>query len=110
VRAHAIFQRGETISLALDHVQTDGPVTAVSALIKRARNGRVPPKEEPAAGAFTVTARAANGAIPAGWDLVIAAGLPEAGLYVTDVKMTVAGGTYVTEALFIEIAESVTPA
>lgn len=106
------FQRGETISLALDAVSGDPlSVTAISAVMKAVTPGRSSVNAgAPVAATFTLTPRAAAGDIPPGWTLtipaVISAGLI-AGAYLADAKLSVAGGVIVTESVAIRIKESV---
>lgn len=100
------FQRGETISLALDATSGDvGLVSAITAWMRRAIGAAVPPESAE----FTVTARAAAGDVPAGWDLVVdaaaSAALP-AGLYDADAAVTIAGGTSITSKVQINLTPS----
>lgn len=107
-----IYQRGETISLALDAVSGDpAGVSAISAKLKAVPPGRtsVPPGA-PVAANFSVSLRAAEGDIPAGWTLTIPAAASaalSAGAYLADAKLDVAGGTIVTESVAIRLKESV---
>ncbi len=108
-----IFQRGETISLALDAVSGDpAVVSAISAQLKAVPPGRtsVPPGE-PVAADFAISTRTAQGDIPAGWTLVIPA-LASAGLqpgaYLADARLEVGGGVIVTEPVAIRIRQAVT--
>jgi hypothetical protein len=109
MRADAVFSVGETILLGLDCAAGDfNSVTAIAATIKRARNGEIPPASDPVAGTFTITNRAAAPPIPIGWTLTLLAGLPSAGLFCVDARLTVAGGKIVTSAVFVQIEEAVT--
>jgi hypothetical protein len=107
------YQRGETISLALDAVSGDPlGVTAISAAMKAVLPGRTNIADgTPVAASFVVTARAAAGDIPAGWTLTIpaatSASLPP-GAYLADARLEVAGGVVVTDSVAIRIRPSVT--
>lgn len=107
-----VFQRGETISLALDAVTGDpATVSAISAQLKAIPPGRTSaPPGEPIAASFTISPRSASGDDPAGWTLVLTAAtsaglLP--GSYLADARLTVAGGVIVTEPVAIRIRQSV---
>ena len=107
-----IFQRGETISLALDAVSGDPlSVSAISAAMKAVAPGRTSVSAgAPVAALFTVTPRAAAGEIPPGWTLTIPAAISAgliAGAYLADAKLSVAGGVIVTESVALRIKESV---
>lgn len=71
------FQRGETISLALDAVTGDPlTVTAIGAVMKAVPPGRTGvPDGAPVAAAFSISPRAAVGDIPTGWTLNVDATL-----------------------------------
>lgn len=107
-----IFQRGETIMLALDAVAGDpAAVTAMTAHMKAVPPGRTcVDATTPVAAAFSISSRAAQGAIPAGWTLTIdaaaSAGLA-AGSYLADARLQVAGGVVITESIGLTIRESV---
>lgn len=107
-----IFQRGETIMLALDAVAGDpAAVTAMTAHMKAVPPGRTcVDATTPVAAAFSISSRAAQGAIPAGWTLTIdaaaSAGLA-AGSYLADARLQVAGGVVITESIGLAIRESV---
>jgi hypothetical protein len=109
-----IFQRGETIALALDAVQGDvAAVSTLSAALKPVAAGRtsVDPAS-PVAATFSVASRAANGDNPAGWTLTISAAASAgliAGSYLADAKLTAGGGVTVTTPLAIRINDPVTP-
>ena len=107
-----IYQRGETISLALDAVTGDpAQVTAISAAMKAVPPGRSEaPASAPVSASFAIAARPAVGDVPPGWTLTIPA-LVSAGLapgsYVADARLTVAGGVIVTESVTIRLRQSV---
>lgn len=108
-----IFQRGETISLALDAVTGD-PLTviSISAGMKAVAPGRtgISP-DTPLAAAFDIASRAASGDQPAGWtltiDAAVSAGLSP-GNYLADARLGSAGGVTITDSVGITIRESVT--
>lgn len=107
-----IFQRGETISLALDAVTGDPlSVTAISAAMKVVAPGRTSVSAgTPVAATFTISPRAAQGDIPPGWNLTIDAASSAAlatGNYLADAKLTVGGGVVITESVAIAVRESV---
>ncbi len=107
-----IFQRGETISLALDAVSGNPlDVTAISAELKAVPPGRTSvPEGAPVAATFVMIARPAVGSIPPGWTLVISAATSATlspGAYLADARLEVAGGVIVTDAVAIRIRPSV---
>jgi hypothetical protein len=107
-----IFQRGETISLALDAVAGDPlSVTAISAAMKAVAPGRTSVSAGvPVAAAFDISPRAAQGDIPQGWSLMVDAATSAAlaaGNYLADAKLTVGGGVVITESVAIALRESV---
>ncbi|MBL0924417.1 MAG: hypothetical protein IBJ12_08120 [Sphingomonadaceae bacterium] len=107
-----IFQRGETISLALDAVTGDPlSVTAMSASMKAVAPGRTSVSAaSPVAAVFTVAPRAAQGNIPPGWNLTIDAASSaalQAGSYMADARLQIGGGVVITESVAIAIRESV---
>ncbi len=108
-----IFQRGETISLALDAVSGDpASVTALTAQLKAVPPGRTSVPEGAAiAASFSVAARASDGEAPAGWTLTIpsaaSAALP-AGSYLADARLEVAGGVVISESVALRLRPSVT--
>lgn len=109
-----IFQRGETISLALDAVTGDPlTVTAIDAAMKAVPPGRTGvPDGAPVAAYFSVAARAAAGDIPAGWTLTVDAATSAAlapGAYLADARLQVASGVILTDPVAIRIRPSVTP-
>ena len=106
------YQRGETISLALDAITGDpAQVTAVSAAMKAVPPGRSEaPASAPIAASFAVTARPASGDDPAGWTLTIPAIVSASllpGAYVADARLEVAGGVIVTDSVAIRLRQSV---
>lgn len=108
------FQRGETISLALDAVTGDPlTVSAIGAAMKAVPPGRTGvPDGAPVATTFSISSRAAAGEIPPGWTLTIDAATSAmlvAGNYLADARLEVAGGVIVTEQVAIRIKPSVTP-
>ena len=107
------FQRGETITLALDAVTGDpAQVTAISAAMKPVPPGRTEAAADaPFAASFSITPRAASGNIPPGWTLSIPALVSASlvpGAYVADARLEVAGGVIVTDSIAIRIRQSVT--
>jgi hypothetical protein len=107
-----IFQRGETVSLALDAVTGDPlTVTAISAAMKAVAPGRISVSAgTPVAAAFTISPRAAMGDIPPGWTLSIDAAISAAlmpGNYLADARLDVGGGVIITETVAIALRESV---
>jgi hypothetical protein len=109
-----IFQRGETISLALDAVTGDpASVTGINAVLKALPPGRTEvPAGSPVAASFAISARAAAGDIPAGWTLTVPAPVSATlspGSYLTDARLEVASGVIVTEPVAIRIKPAVTP-
>lgn len=108
------YQRGETISIALDAVTGDPlTVTAISAVMKSVPPGRTGvPDSAPVAATFSISQRAAVGDIPPGWTLTIDAvtsAMLTAGNYLADARLEVAGGVIMTEPVAIRIKPSVTP-
>ncbi len=109
-----IFQRGETISIALDAVTGDPlSVTSVSAVMKALPIGRTTlPDDAAIAASFVITPRLAEGDVPAGWTLTIPAAVSAGlapGAYLADARLELAAGVVVTEAVAIRIKPSVTP-
>ena len=109
---HYTYQRGETISLALDAVTGDpAQIIAISAAMKAVPPGRSEaPATAPVAASFAVTARLAMGGDPAGWTLTIPAIVSASlspGAYVADARLEVAGGVIVTESIAIRLRQSV---
>ncbi len=107
-----IFQRGETISLALDALSGDPlAVSNISAAMKAVAPGRTSAAADaPVAAAFAITPRTASGDIPAGWTLTIAATVSQAltpGSYVADARIEIAGGVVITESIALRIKQSV---
>jgi hypothetical protein len=107
-----IYQRGETISLALDAVSGDpASVSAISAKLKAVPPGRTTvPASAPVAASFAIASRAAAGDIPAGWTLTISAATSAGlapGAYLADARLEVAGGVIVTDSVALRIRDSV---
>lgn len=107
-----VFQRGETISLALDAVTGDpATVTAITAKLKAVPPGRTTVSAaSPAAATFAIANRPAAGEFPAGWTLTITAAASSTltpGAYLADARLEVAGGVIVTESVALRIRESV---
>jgi hypothetical protein len=106
------YQRGETISLALDAVTGDpAEVTSISAAMKAVPPGRSEaPASAPISASFAIAARPAVGNDPAGWTLTIPALVSASlspGAYVADARLEVAGGVIVTESVAIRLKQSV---
>jgi hypothetical protein len=107
-----IFQRGETISLALDALSGDPlSVSGISAAMKAVAPGRTSvTADTPVAAAFAIAARLAAGDIPAGWTLTIPAIISQAltpGSYIADARIEIAGGVVITESVALRIKQSV---
>jgi hypothetical protein len=107
------YQRGETISLALDAVTGDpASVGAVTAQLKFVPPGRtVVPAGAPVAAAFTISTRAATTEFPAGWTLTIPASASaalSAGTYLADARLAVGTGVVITDQIVIRLKEPVT--
>lgn len=107
-----IFQRGETISLALDAVTGDPlSVTAISAAMKAVAPGRTSVNAGTlVAAVFAISPRAAQGDIPPGWSLTVDAAVSAAlatGNYLADARLEVGGGVVITESVAISVRESV---
>jgi hypothetical protein len=108
-----VFQRGETVSLALQIVSGDpAAVTAVTAAIKPVTPGRgTPDPAVPVAARFAVSFAPAAGDQPARWLLTLApavsAGLV-AGSYLADARLQVAGGVSITETVALTLRDAVT--
>lgn len=110
---HFIFQRGETISVALDALTGDpAAVSAITAALRPVAPGRLSAAPDaPLAATFAITARGPDAGVPGGWTLTIpdsvSAGLA-AGFYAADARLDVAGGVVITEPLSIRIRDAVT--
>jgi hypothetical protein len=107
-----VFQRGETLTLALDAVTGDpASVTAISAQLKAVPSGRTSvPAGAPVAATFAIVTRAAAGDFPPGWTLTISAATCSTlvpGSYLADARIEIAGGVIITEAVAIRIRASV---
>jgi hypothetical protein len=108
-----IYQRGETIALALDTLSGDPTnVTAISAQLKAVPPGRAQvPTDAPVAASFAIVARAAAGELPAGWTLTIAPAVSTtlaAGFYAADARIEIAGGVVITDPVSLRIRDAVT--
>ena len=108
-----IYQRGETISLALDAVVGDPlSVSAITAQLKAVPAGRTTiAANTPVAANFLITPHPAQGELPAGWTLTIDAVTSStltSGAYLADARLVVAGGVIVTEAVSLRLRDSVT--
>lgn len=107
-----VFQRGETLSLALDAVSGDpATVTAITAKLKAVPAGRTTaPASAPVAASFAVSGRAATSEFPSGWTLTIPAAtsaMLATGAYLADARLEVAGGVIVTESVALRLRETV---
>jgi len=108
-----IFQRGESITLALEAVSGDpAAVGAVTAALKPLAAGRAAPDPDtPVVASFTVNFVAASGADPARWLLTLtaaqSAGLA-AGSYVADARLGIGGGIAITETVTLRLRDAVT--
>ena len=108
-----IYQRGETISLALDALSGgSASVTAISAQLKAVAPGRMHVSPEaPVAANFVISPRAAADALPAGWTLTIAPAVSatlSAGFYAADARIEIAGGVVITDPVSLRIRDAVT--
>ena len=108
-----LFQRGETILMAIDINAGDGDaVTIISADLRKLAPGRMGlERTAPVAASFTLTQRAAVGDVAAGWDAEISADdclALTSGLYMTDVRMTIGGKVVVDDPICIQITEPAT--
>lgn len=108
------FARGATIRLALDVLGGNpAAVTDVAAVLRKVgKIGALPGPNDAVAATFTVTARAAAGDVPAGWDLTIVASVTAtlpAGYYAGDARLSF-GSTDadVTRAWTVVLQEAVT--
>jgi hypothetical protein len=107
-----VFQRGETLSLALDILSGEAAsVGGITAEMKAVPAGRTTaPREAPPVARFAIASRAAKDDVPAGWTLTIpaatCAGLP-AGAYIADARIEVGGGVVLTESVAIRLREAV---
>jgi hypothetical protein len=107
-----VFQRGETISLALDAVSGDpAGVSAITAKLKAVPPGRTSvPAGAATAASFAVAPRPAEGDVPPGWTLTVSAATSSAlsaCAYLADARIEIGGGVIVTESVAIRIRESV---
>ena len=111
--ARYTFQRGETISLALDAITgSTADVSSITARIRKLLPGKTDlASTTPVSATFTITTRAATTELPAGWTLTLSAtdsATLEAGNYLTDAKMVIAGGTVTTDPVMLIIKEPAT--
>ena len=101
------FQRGETLSLALDILTGDAAsVTAITAALKPLAAGRTGVDASAPATALSV---AANGT--SGWTLTLSAAACAAltpGSYVADARLVSASGVVITDPVAVRIVEAVT--
>lgn len=109
------FQRGETISLALDALTGD-PLTVsdISAAMKAVAPGRTSAAPDaPVVAAFAISMREEAEDVSAGWDLTVSAATSatlQPGSYVADARLELDDGSViVTDSLSITIKPSVTP-
>jgi hypothetical protein len=107
-----VYQRGETISLALDAVSGDlAGVSAITAQLKAVPPGRTSvPAGAPAAASFVITPRGATGGIPPGWTMTIPAETSAtltSGSYLADARLTVSGGVIITEMVALRLRDTV---
>lgn len=100
-----IFTRGEAIVLALDVLEGDPlAVTEITAKLRAIASGRTTiSASAPVAATFIVTARAANGDVPAGWNLVADSALLSVGRYGADARIIILGAPVITDMALIEI-------
>lgn len=108
-----IYQRGETIALALDAVSGDPlNVSAITAQLKAVPPGRTTiAATTPIAASFSVSSRTVQGDVPAGWTLTIDAATSAtlaAGAYLADAKLIVAGGVMITDTVALRLRDAVT--
>lgn len=100
------FQRGETVSLALDVVEGSfGDVTAITAAMKPLAAGRSVPDATTPAIALSVMPNGTTG-----WTATLAAAQSAVlvpGNYAADAKLTVGSGTIITAPVAIRIVEGV---
>lgn len=107
------YQRGETISIALDLISgSTGDVSAISSKLRKLDRGRKTlDASAPVAATFVPSTRSAVGETPAGWTLTIDAATSAelaAGSYVADARLTVAGGTITADPVIVVITEPAT--
>jgi hypothetical protein len=108
-----VFQRGETVSLALEAVSGDPlMVSAVTAAMKPLAPGRATPDPEAAVAAtFSVTFVAAGGGDPARWLLTLSAvesAALAAGSYAADARLVIGGGVAITDMVRLRLEDAVT--
>jgi hypothetical protein len=109
------FQRGETISRLAGVVS--GNVSDVNVLptakLKAMQPGRagIPGPEVPVLADFTVTPSPGTSEVPAGWIITLTAAQTAAlpvGTYVTDIRIVVGGGVYISRPLAFRLENPVT--
>lgn len=106
------FQRGETVSIALDAVQGDPlTVSSITAAMKPIAAGRssIDPAA-PVTASFAVSARVAAGGNPAGWTLTLnaaASAALAAGTYAADARLTIGSGVVITDPVMIRMTNAV---
>jgi hypothetical protein len=108
-----IFQRGETVSLALAVVSGDpGIVTGVTAAIKPVTPGRgTPDPGVPVAANFSVSFVGAQGNESARWLLTLSPATSaalSAGSYLADARLAMTGGVSITETVALSVRDAVT--
>ena len=108
-----IYQRGETVSLALDVLSGDpASVAAITAQLKAVAPGRLSvAADAPVTASFLITPRAAIDDLPVGWTLTIPASVSaalDAGFYAADARLEVAGGVIITDQVALRIRDAVT--
>lgn len=113
IPTRAVFQRGETVMLALDVQSGDSDqVTGIVAKLRRLPVGNYSLKADAdVAATFTVVPRAASGLIAEGWDLTIPAATSAAltaGQYLADARIEIAGVVVTTNPIIVEIREPAT--
>ena len=107
------FQRGETISLALDLLSGDPlTVNSISAAMKAVAPGRTSAiADAPVAAAFTIEAVDQIVDVPAGWKLTIppaASAALSPGNYIADARLELdSGDVIITDSISIAIKSSV---
>lgn len=108
-----VFQRGETVALALAVVAGDPAIVAgITAAIKPVTAGRgTPDPSVPVAASFDVSFLAAAGDEPARWLLTLSPAVSAsliAGSYFADARLVTAGGVSITETVALTLRDAVT--
>ena len=108
------FRKGEDIAVALDIVSgAAASVASITAKMQRSTSGTgFAPDPRSAAITLTVTARAASGGIPAGWNLTLPASASinlRPGVYGIDARLVGTGGEIelTDETALIRLTEAV---